>query len=217
MADLYKRYMLAASVIVLLLMAGGIVLSCGFFIMQVKLFAQSTEGSAPLSVVFRLSVDDSHHPDRYSWDFDDGYGQVNTRNNFTDFIYQNPGSYYVTCFAYQERALGGEFHKGDHIVITVTEPEDGELQVTITAEITNNNIEGLVELACDSTVSGGTAPYTYDWDFGDGKVVDYNIEDPYYYYPDQPETYTVQLTVTDTVGVQGISNPVEILVGGGGG
>ena len=49
-----------------------------------------------------------------------------------------------------------------------------------------------------STLSGGTGPYTYHWDFADGEFSDEKNPDHLYYMSGQK---TVQLTVRDSRGL----------------
>ncbi|UCF13537.1 MAG: PKD domain-containing protein [Thermoplasmatales archaeon] len=61
----------------------------------------------------------------------------------------------------------------------------------------NGPYEALVdeEIQFDGTAAGGTPPYEFLWDFGNGDTS--TVEDPVYTYS-EPGVYTVNLTVTDS-------------------
>jgi PKD repeat protein len=64
-----------------------------------------------------------------------------------------------------------------------------------------NTIEGKAPLAVnfDLDIDGGTPPYKYKWDFGDGqKGTDANPRLSHTY--DKPGTYMVEVTIDDTGG-----------------
>jgi len=69
-------------------------------------------------------------------------------------------------------------------------------------EITYNDI------SFEVTISGGTPPYTYSWDFGDGSTS--NNANPTHQYM-QPGNYTVTVTVTDSNG-NVASDSIEIQI-----
>ncbi len=78
-----------------------------------------------------------------------------------------------------------------------------------TAAFTSNSP---VELGCPITFTNlttGAAPLTYTWDFGDG--TGHSAEkNPVYVYP-STGTFTVTLTVTNSLGNDNISHPITIL------
>ena len=55
------------------------------------------------------------------------------------------------------------------------------------------------ELQFTANITGGVPPYTIDWDFGDGTVVK-NASNPINHAYSQAGTYTVTVTVTDSIG-----------------
>ncbi len=65
------------------------------------------------------------------------------------------------------------------------------------------------EVMFESIVSGGIAPYSYVWDFGDGQFSD--DEAPTHIY-DSPGTYTVSLTVSDPYTYAGITKNAFIFI-----
>ncbi len=207
-----KRHHTAVLPVCAVLLVVALAASCGFFTMEVKLIADPREGPAPLTVDFLLSVDDFHHPDRYDWNYGGGIDKVSTNKNRSSYTYEQPGTYTASCHASQDRAIGQNFYEGDKVSITVFDPAAGELQASITAERTGNDVEGLIEVECTSTVTGGIEPYTYAWDFDDGSGP-MTGPNPTYLYFDDGQSHTIVLEVTDDEGSKAVSNEVVIDLG----
>ena len=80
-------------------------------------------------------------------------------------------------------------------------------------EITSSDTEGQVAPATfdfEANVTGGTVPYTYSWDFGDGSVESDDDETIDHTF-DVAGTYNVDLTVTDSTG-RTVSDSILITV-----
>src|SRR5215203_1499748 len=80
-------------------------------------------------------------------------------------------------------------------------------------EITSSDTEGQVAPATfdfEANVTGGTVPYTYSWDFGDGSVESDDDESIDHTF-DIAGNYTVTLTVTDSTG-RTVSDSILITV-----
>jgi PKD repeat protein len=123
----------------------------------------------------------------YSWDL--GNGETSNEQN-PIALYDEPGTYTVTLTVIDQ---GG---RGETVTDTaqVTVHGDDELIIHIIGQ-TVGIINDPVYLYSD--VIGGRAPYTYLWDFGDGQQS--GLQDTIHTYT-ETGTYTVQLTVTDSVG-----------------
>src|SRR5215213_5677347 len=83
----------------------------------------------------------------------------------------------------------------------------------LTVEITSSDTEGQVAPATfdfEANVTGGTVPYTYSWDFGDGSVESDDDESIDHTF-DVAGNYTVTLTVTDSTG-RTVSDSILITV-----
>src|SRR5215204_1938664 len=82
----------------------------------------------------------------------------------------------------------------------------------LTVEITSSDTEGVAPATFDfeANVTGGTVPYTYSWDFGDGSVESDNDETIDHTF-DVAGNYTVTLTVTDSTG-RTVSDSILITV-----
>jgi len=74
-----------------------------------------------------------------------------------------------------------------------------ELTVNITSPSGDTTISGGQSVDFESSVSGGSSPYTYNWDFGGG-ATDSTEQNPGSIIFSTAGTYTVTLTVTDSSG-----------------
>lgn len=73
----------------------------------------------------------------------------------------------------------------------------------LAAEFSSVNVGGIGEVDFTDETAGGTPGYTYSWNFGDGSglVILPNPTHIYDLTGPNPETFTVTLTVTDSLGV----------------
>ena len=107
-----------------------------------------------------------------------------------------------TPFPAAARQVFGSF---ELIAAAPTEP--------LTVEITSSDTEGQVAPATfdfEANVTGGTVPYTYSWDFGDGSVESDDDETIDHTF-DVAGNYTISATVTDSTG-RTVSDSILITV-----
>jgi PKD repeat protein len=95
----------------------------------------------------------------------------------------------------------------------ITPPPTVGVAAPLTAQITANPIEGDVPLTVElsAVVAGGTAAYTYNWDFGDGTAIPRSEMATVQHIFENAGIYTVAVTVTDTSG-QVVTANLEITV-----
>jgi len=168
--------------------------------LQVTAVANPSNGVAPLSVSFTSSVSGGLSPYTYAWAFGDG-GTSSLAN--PTYTYQTAGTYSVTLVVQDSQGT----QKSATASVNVIAP----LTATMAADVTTGTIPLAVSFSV--TVSGGTAPYTYAWDFGDGSSS--TQQNPSHTYQ-IAGTYTVSITVTDgggrsitrTTTVTANSNPI---------
>jgi len=157
-------------------------------------------GMGPLDVNFYSVVENATGTISYNWTFGDG-----TYSEEEDPVhtYSEPGIY--TAHLSVKDSSAKEATSQD-IEITVTS-EDG-LEVVI--EQGSSTGSAPLTVPFTSSVSSGTGPYFYHWNFDDGttstmKDVNHTFENP--------GTYTVTLTVTDSSSRVSISNELTVIVG----
>jgi len=161
--------------------------------------ADNLTGIAPLSVRF---TDDTENPGTfgYSWDFNaDGIPDSTDKDPVC--VYKIPGNYTVNLTisnGYGSRSVS----KAGFITVT-----NG-----MTADFTADNLTGIAPLAVrfkdTSSESAGT---TWAWDFNGDGVIDSTEQDPTCVYR-LPGNYTVNLTITSSLGTVTASKPGFILI-----
>lgn len=173
--------------------------------MAVAISAIPSSGTSPLSVAFSSAVTNGVAPYTYLWKFGDGLTDTTADPAHTYY----PGTYNAYVQVWDSTMPPEIFVTSNTIVITVT--GSGGLSVTGTAV----PLSGPAPLAVSfsGSVAGGTGPYTYLWDFGDG-TTDPNSTASHSYVAEG--TYTASLAAQDSAGISGISSMIPITVTGSG-
>jgi PKD repeat protein len=141
-------------------------------------------------VTFTGSASGGCPPYSYSWGFGDG--GTSTQQN-PSYTYDTPGVYTVTLSVTDDASNSDS----DTFTITIVDclldvdahgPYYGEVGETI--EFTGS-------------VSGGTPPYYYQWDLGDGAISEDQNPTHVYSEPSPPAGYPITLYVIDSTGTTG--------------
>jgi chitodextrinase len=147
-------------------------------------------------------------PYTYHWDFGDG--QQETREDSEPrHTYENPGNYTATVTVTDATGQTAS----DTTQVTVRPPPTNDTGGGVTpeplrAQLNLDSTDIPATYSLESNGNGGTPPYTYHWDFGDGQEA--NVQNTRHTY-ENPGTYTATLTVTDATG-ETASDSVEVPV-----
>lgn len=153
--------------------------------------ASPLTGDSPLNVTFTNFSTGS--PTTYAWDFQDDGIVDSTTPNGNSFNYTIPGTYTVRLTVSNGLSTDDETH-----TINVTVPP-GPV-ANFDALPATGTAPHVVTFTNNST--GGTAPLTYAWTFGDG-TTSTAVTPPNKTYP--AGTWTITLVVTDSFGL--VSSP----------
>jgi parallel beta-helix repeat protein len=143
--------------------------------------ASPTSGPRPLTVRFTGSASGGTPPYSYRWDFGDG--QTSTTQN-PSHTYETDGNC-IAILTVTDKALAKALSL---VNISVGNP-------AVAATITKN-MTAPMTYSFTGAASGGTPPYAYFWDFGDGQTG--SDQNPSHTYSADGR-YLVSLTVTDSV------------------
>src|ERR687892_563848 len=172
--------------------------------LTVGIISNSTEGVAPATFEFEANITGGTEPYAISWNFGDGSEESDEQTVLHTF--EEAGIYNVVLTITDEN---GE-EASDNLEITVNEPSP-TIAEPLTAEIISNSTEGVAPATFEfqANLTGGTEPYTYLWDFGDGS--EESDEQTVLHTFEEAGIYNVTLTATDTDD-QDASASIEISV-----
>ena len=124
--------------------------------------ANPTRGPAPLTVSFQGHATGGLAPYRFYWDFTSD-GILDYEGQDIDYVYVKPGMFEAVLLVVD--AAGAQ--ADDFVTINVSS------ELTVEAQANPDSGDAPLDVSFTATVSGGFAPYTYEWDFqGDGRVDD---------------------------------------------
>src|ERR671918_172769 len=176
--------------------------------LTVGIISNSTEGVAPATFEFEANITGGTEPYAYSWDFDDGSEESDEQTVLHTF--EEAGIYNVTLTATdtddQDASASIEISVEEAppaLPPTIAEP--------LTVGIISNSTEGVAPATFEfqANLTGGTEPYTYLWDFGDGS--EESDEQTVLHTFEEAGIYNVVLTITDENGEEASDN-LEITV-----
>ncbi|MCI4368709.1 MAG: PKD domain-containing protein, partial [Thermoplasmata archaeon] len=159
-----------------------------------------SNGTPPLTVEFNASAQNGTGPYHFLWCFGVDGLTSNLRN--TSFTYDSPGNYLASLLVADSQ--GHQQSLNFAVVVVVPAP------TPLWASFTVVPSQGLAPLnvSLSALASGGSPPYAYAWEFGDGQVGVGSSAN--HTYP-MPGNYSVNLTVTDRLGaLAGASEPVSV-------
>ena len=161
--------------------------------LTVEITSSDTEGVAPATFEFEANVTGGTEPYTYSWNFGDGSVEIDDEDETVEHTFDIAGTYNVdlTVIDSTGRTVS------DSILITIEEPPP-----LTSVEITSSDTEGVAPATFEfeANVTGGTEPYTYSWNFGDGSVEIDDEDETVEHTFDIAGTYNVDLTVIDSTG-----------------
>jgi PKD repeat protein len=155
---------------------------------QVKVGANVTSGTAPLSVALTGNVTSGTPPFNLSWSFGDGtpgaYGLT------ASHTYTLGGTYYASLLATDSK--GYQARSAVTVTVLSTDPLTASLAATPSAGVAP------LAVALSTIAHGSQPPYTFDWSFGDGA----NSSGPNgtAHLFRAPGIYAVAVTVHDSLG-----------------
>ena len=143
------------------------------------------------SINFQAEVYNGTAPYTYSWNFDGG-ATNSTLKDPGDVLFNSAGTYNIRLTVTDSK---NTTVSSSQLVVSVLPA----LSVSIVSPANNITIHSGESVNFQAQVSGGTAPYTYSWDF-DGAAKSSTLKDPGSITFNKIGIYNITFSVTDTDG-----------------
>ena len=174
--------------------------------LKATLTGTPSSGGAPLGVHLSTVTHGGAPPYNYSWAFGDGI--TGSGSNATSHLYSSPGIYAAAVTVTDSSGTTTR-----SLASIQVKSSAGTFPVSVKA--TPSNGSAPLQVIFTASPSGGTAPYTYYWVFGDGTTATSNSVAHMY---NVTGSYEATVFVTDSTGkVSTVTTNVPVTQGGGGG
>jgi PKD repeat protein len=163
-----------------------------------SVFAAPTIGEAPLPVSFDAGGSGGVAPYTFAWEFGDGTTGAGATVNHT---YSAGGPFTATVTVTDSEGRS----------VVQSTPILVEAALTVTASATPTSGHAPLGVAFEAQATGGSAPYVYSWDLGDGTT---SASSGFNHTYSTSGTYPITLIVTDGSGHQAAWNSTIVVSAG---
>lgn len=167
--------------------------------LSITISSNPTSPIAGQNVAFSATVTGGTQPYGVGWDFGDGGISVGLS---TTHAFSSSGTFNVTAAVTDSSTPGLNTVTSKFVTVSTGTPPPAGLASDFTFSPANPDIGDSVSFA--TSVSGGTTPYSYAWNFGDSAGTSTGANPTYTYT--SAGTFTVTLTVTDSASATAIAS-----------
>ena len=173
-------------------------------VLSVSAQGSPASGNVPMTTTLSTSTSGGTPSYSYAWDFGDGTTGAGASPSHNYF---SPGTYSARV-AVTDSGIPLQTASYTVTIVAALSP------ITTSASVSPTAGEPPLPVSFTSSAVGGTAPYHYDWDFGDGSVHGATQSVSHTYVTES--TFTVLVTITDSSSpAQGASRTFTVVVGTG--
>ena len=132
-----------------------------------QIISNGTNYPAPATVAFEANSTGGLAPYSFSWNYGDGSNSTDVGEK-ASHTFDKPGDYSVNLAA--KDSSSPSQNASANMLVTVTSTNNTASAVPMTAQIISNgtNYPAPATIAFEANSTGGLAPYSFSWNYGDG-------------------------------------------------